>query len=227
MRKVEHLLIGIVFVALGIIFGLNALEITDIDIFFDGWWTLFIIVPCFLGLFKDDEKTGDLIGLVIGIVLLLSCQNLLEFKLVWKLMIPFILVMIGLSILLKDIFNKKVNDKINDINRQHQSITDYMAIFSSKKIDFDHQTFEGATITAVFGGVKLDLRDAYITRDVVINVTSIFGGMDIYVPDNIDIKISATSIFGGIENKKKNINLNNNITIYINSTCIFGGVDIK
>lgn len=227
MRKIENLLIGVVFVVLGIVLGLNAMNITDIDIFFDGWWTLFIIVPCFFGLFKDDEKTGNLIGLVIGVVLLLSCQDLLEFELVWKLMIPFILVMIGLSILFKDVFNKKVNDRIKDINNQHQSVSDYMAIFSSKKIDFDNQTFEGATLSAVFGGVKLDLRDAYITRDIVINATSIFGGIDIYVPDNVDIKISATSIFGGIENKKKNTNLNNNITIYINSTCIFGGVDIK
>ena len=45
---------GICFYYSGVIFGLNALEITDINIFFDGWWTLFIIVPCFIGLFKDD-----------------------------------------------------------------------------------------------------------------------------------------------------------------------------
>ena len=59
MNKISNLLWGLVFVVLGVIFGLNALEITDINVFFDGWWTLFIIVPCFIGLFKDEDKTGN------------------------------------------------------------------------------------------------------------------------------------------------------------------------
>ena len=88
MKKTRNVLWGIIFVILGVIFGLNALEITDIDIFFDGWWTLFIIVPCFIGLFKESDVTGDLIGLLIGVVLLLCSQDLLEFEIVWKLMIP-------------------------------------------------------------------------------------------------------------------------------------------
>ena len=54
MNKISNLLWGFVFIIVRVIFGLNALEITDINIFFDGWWTLFIIVPCFIGLFKDD-----------------------------------------------------------------------------------------------------------------------------------------------------------------------------
>ena len=49
MKKIEEILWGVFFIAIGIIIGLNALGITDINIFFDGWWTLFIIVPCFIG----------------------------------------------------------------------------------------------------------------------------------------------------------------------------------
>ncbi len=29
---------------------------------FDGWWTLFIIVPCAIGLITDRDKTGSIIG---------------------------------------------------------------------------------------------------------------------------------------------------------------------
>lgn len=227
MKKIENLLIGAIFIILGVILGLNAMDITDIDIFFDGWWTLFIIIPCFFGLLKDEEKTGNLIGLVIGVALLLSCQDLLEFEMVWKLMIPFILIMIGLSILFKDVFNKKVTDRIKEINNQHTANSDYMAVFSSKKLNYDNQEFDGSTLSAIFGGVKLDLREAHIARDVVINATCIFGGIDIYVPDYVDVKMSATSLFGGVGNKRKNTNVNNQVTVYINSTCIFGGVDIK
>ena len=76
MRKLGNTLWGIVLVVIGVILALNALRITDINIFFDGWWTLIIIIPCFIGLFKESDKTGNIIGLLIGIVLLLMCQDI-------------------------------------------------------------------------------------------------------------------------------------------------------
>ena len=45
MKKISSVIWGIVLIAAGALFALNALNITNIDIFFDGWWTLFIIVP--------------------------------------------------------------------------------------------------------------------------------------------------------------------------------------
>ena len=61
MKKVNSILWGIALVALGVILALNAFGITDINIFFDGWWTLFIIVPCAIGLVTDRDKTGSAI----------------------------------------------------------------------------------------------------------------------------------------------------------------------
>ena len=46
---------GIIFIIIGLVLGVNALGIAKIDIFFDGWWTLFIIIPCLVGLFKEQE----------------------------------------------------------------------------------------------------------------------------------------------------------------------------
>ena len=66
MKKTSNILWGLVLVALGVIFALNALDIADFNIFFDGWWTLFIIVPCTVGLFTEREKTGNIIGTIIG-----------------------------------------------------------------------------------------------------------------------------------------------------------------
>lgn len=60
MKKLSSILWGIVLIAAGVIFGLNALEIVDVNIFFDGWWTLFIIVPCAVGVFSDSDKTGNI-----------------------------------------------------------------------------------------------------------------------------------------------------------------------
>lgn len=74
---------------------------------------------------------------------------------------------------------------------------------------------------------KLNLRNCKIKEDVVINSTSIFGGVDILVPDDINIKLISTNIFGGVDNKvKREVNPKFK-TIYINATNIFGGTDIK
>ena len=110
MKKISTVLVGIIFVIAGVIIGLNSFGITDINIFFDGWWTLFIIIPAINGFITDEEKMGSIIWLIIGIVLLLGCQNLISFDIIWKLTLPVILVFIGLSIMLN---NNGKKDSIN------------------------------------------------------------------------------------------------------------------
>lgn len=228
MKSFGNILWGIVLIGLGLIIGTNALGITNIDIFFDGWWTLFIIVPCFIGLFKEKEKTGNIIGLLIGISLLLCSLNILDFDLIWKLALPVILVIIGLSFIFKDLFNHKVSEKIKKLNNKKENDGGHCATFSGQNVDFDGEDFNGTDLTAVFGGIKCDLTKAKLKNDVVINCSSIFGGIDIYIPDNVKVKIRSTSIFGGVdEKKKKQVEDSDVHTIYINATCLFGGVDIK
>ena len=225
MNKISNLLWGLVFIVVGVIFGLNALNITDINIFFDGWWTLFIIVPCFIGLFKDEDKTGNLIGLIIGVCLLLGCIDIVEFALIWNLMVPAVLVMIGLSFIFKDDLNSKVRKEIKKLNKTETK--EYCSCFSGQTIDFNNEEFMGCSVSAVFGGVKCDLRNAIINSDVVINATSIFGGITIYVPESVNVKISSTSIFGGVSDERKNKTKDSEHTIYVNTTSMFGGVEIK
>ena len=225
MNKISNLLWGLVFIVVGVIIGLNAFDITDINIFFDGWWTLFIIVPCFIGLFKDEDKTGNLIGLIIGVCLLLGCIDIVEFSLIWKLIVPAILVMIGLSFIFKDTLNSKIRKEIKKLNKTETK--EYCSCFSGQTIDFNNEEFMGCSISAIFGGVKCDLRDAIINSDVVINATSIFGGITIYVPESVNVKISSTSIFGGVTDSRKNKAKDSKHTIYINTTSMFGGIEIK
>lgn len=227
MKKTSNILWGLVFIIIGLILGLNAFGITHINIFFSGWWTLFIIVPCFIGLFKETEKTGNIIGLVIGICLLLCCQNVIDFDMLWKLLIPVVLVIIGFSFIFKDSINSKVTKEIKKLNENKTGDNEYCATFAGQNINFDNQEFHGADLTAVFGGVKCDLRNATINQDQVINASSIFGGIEIYVPTDVKIQVKSTPIFGGISNKISNPNKDNLHTIYVNATCVFGGVEIK
>lgn len=141
MKKFGNVLWGIVLIIVGIIIGGNALGITSINVFFDGWWTLFIIIPCFIGLFKENEKTGNLIGLLIGVALLLACQNILRFDLIWKLAFPLILVIIGLSFIFKDTFESKVSEEIKNINKKNKGANEYCATFSEQDVNFNGEEF--------------------------------------------------------------------------------------
>lgn len=223
MKKFRNILWGIVLIIIGVIFGGNALGITNINLFFDGWWTLFIIVPCFIDLFKDEDVTGDIIGLVIGVSLFLACNDLIDFSIIWKLMLPFILVVIGVSFIFKDAINSKVKKEMSNLNNNKD---EYCAVFGEQSVNFNDEEFNGCNLTSVFGGVKCDLRDSIIKEDSVINVTAIFGGITIYVPSNVKVKVVSIPIFGGVTNKYKS-DKNSEYTIYVNAICLFGGVDIK
>ena len=201
--------------------------IININMFFEGWWTLFIIVPTFIGLFKEKEKTGNLIGLIIGIALLLGCQKVLDFDIIWKLVLPVILVVVGISIIFKDTFSGKINEEIKKINEKKGKTTSHCAAFSGQEVKFDKELFTGTNLTATFGGIECDLRNAIIESDVVINANAIFGGIDIFVPSNVIVKTKSTSIFGGVENKSNTSGEEGSHTIYINGTAIFGGVEVK
>lgn len=227
MKKMKNLFWGIVFVVLGVIWGLNALEITNIDIFFDGWWTLFIIVPCVINLFTKPDKIGSLIGIAIGVALLLACQEVLEFDLLWKLALPVLLVVIGIRIIFADSFKHKFKEMEEKMKASGAEGKDYCAIFSGQEIDMTGKKFEGANMTAIFGGVECNLAQAYIEEDVMINSVSIFGGTDIMLPSNVNVKISSTSIFGGVEDRRALKSVDNAVTVYIKAVCIFGGTDIK
>lgn len=224
--KLSNVLWGIVLVVVGVIFGLNALDITNINLFFDGWWTLFIIVPSFIDLFKDKDKTGSLVGILIGVGLLLACQGILSFSLIWKLAFPVLLVVFGLSLIFKDVINGKIKNKIKELNK-NSNLTEYCATFGGQDLCFSGDKFEGCNLTAVFGGIKCDLRDAKLENETIINVTAVFGGIDILVPDDAVVKVKSFPLFGGVSNDSKNRKQDSKKVIYVNANCMFGGVDIK
>ena len=227
MKRISSIIWGLVLIAVSAVLVLNAFEITSIDIFFDGWWTLFIIVPCAIGLFTDKDKTGSIIGLFIGVFLLLCCLDILSFEMLWKLALPAIIIIIGVKMIFGGIFNSKSNEVLAKIKENGGSLKNTSAIFSGQDLNFDGEAFEGAELNAIFGGIKCDLRNAVFEGDTTINACCIFGGTDILLPQNVNIKVNSNSIFGGIDSKKHQNSKDNQYTVYLNGTCIFGGVDVK
>lgn len=226
MKDYTKYIIGFLLIFIGLILGLNAFGITNINLFFSGWWTLFIIIPSLVGLINDKDKTSSLIFLIIGVWLFLAERDLIEYELLVKLLLPVILISIGLLLVFKDVLS--INGKeIKKINANNKDNNDYIAIFGSQDLKFDNEKIENMDLKSIFGGIKLDLRDAVIEKDIVINTLSVFGGIDIYVPENVKVKVSSTPFFGGVDVKRRKGDSKNEVTVYLNSVCIFGGVDVK
>jgi predicted membrane protein len=222
--KTSNILWGAFFIIIGLGFAGNAFDLWDFNLFFEGWWTLFIIIPCGISLIQNGFKVSNLIGLMIGLMLLLAAQGVVEGNVLGKLIVPFIFVLIGLSMIFKNLFHgeqSRIDIKYQGGNSEHS------AIFSGGRYQVTGEKFMGTTMNAIFGGVDLDLRNAIIDEDVVINATAVFGGINIYVPGNVKVKVSNVPIFGGVDNKAFNSPDPNAPTIYLNSTCMFGGIDIK
>lgn len=250
MKKTNGLLVGVIFILIGVLYGCNALGIFDFTIFFPGWWTLFIIVPCLYALSrKNEDKTGPIIGLIIGVCFLINAQDfsfhidflpmaiaVLCFAIGWKLMFP----------------NKKKEQKqfeftynsengekeveVNGVkfdNTYTKSSGGYVnasAILGGKDIRVENECFTGADICAIMGAVDLNLKNAIISEDVYINVTAIMGGVDIYVPANVRIVTdSCTTIMGGIDVNTSYANFHGADAprVILTGSCIMGGIEIK
>ena len=220
--KFSNIIWGLIFLGLGVIFLGNNLNIWDINVFFEGWWTLFIIIPSIFGILKKGNRTSSSFGLIFGILLLLASKDIITFSLISKLFIPIVFIFIGFCFFSK---NKKITDKSYKKIEKSENLIRLMAIFSGRD-EKVNSLFNGARCSSIFGGIDLDLRNAEIKNDVVIDVFSCFGGIDIIVPNDVNVITEGIPLFGGVETKLEN-NDKNKLTIYINYVVIFGGIDIK
>lgn len=229
MKDLSRILWGIVLVLLGIIWGLNATGVTNIDIFFDGWWTLFIIVPSAISLVnpKNNGKVSSAICLVIGIFLLLGSLDVFDFDILWEILLPVIVVIIGLSLIFGNKAKTTIKEKID--NTDFSNVEVITATFGEQNINKAGEKFEKANLDAVFGSIKLDLRDADLKNETFIKASAIFAGITILVPKDVEVKIKSTPIFGGVtsEGLDEKTNKNAKKTIYVDGFALFGGIEIK
>ena len=86
---------GVTLIVIGIGFLGEFLVFWEFEIFFYGWWTLFIIIPCLVNMFESGIKRSNTIGVTVGGLLLLSSWQIIKEDLV----IPILLVVIGMTLL--------------------------------------------------------------------------------------------------------------------------------
>lgn len=198
-----------------------------INILFNGWWTLFIIVPCICALIGNNDKTGPAIGLGVGVLLLLAEQNVIDWDMFWKIGLAVLVIALGLGMIFGN--RRKATDipTVKTLNRDGKNIRVVNATFGEQNLNFGGEVFEGADVNASFASVHLDLHGATINEDMEIHVDLKFSGLVIYAPSDLLVKVTAGSTFGGVDDKRRVVVTDHTHTLYISGSCVFSGIEIK
>ncbi len=107
-----------------------------------------------------------------------------------------------------------------------QSVTSF-AFWSSVRRRIVSQTFKRADLTALMGGVQLDLRGASLGGgEATIDVFAIWGGIELRVPPDWSVSNQAIAIMGGIDDKSMATS-DARQRLVVRGFVLMGGVEIK
>ena len=232
MNHTSRIIGGIAFLAFGIGWLLELTGVVNINL--DGWWTLFIIIPCFAALFGNKNKCAPLIGLGVGILMLLCTRDVIPWYDFWKYAICLVAMAWGLTLLLGNRKGDRCRqcdsqavDNLEQINQEGRQIQRINVTFGKQRYEFGGRRFEGADVQTSFGFTALDLRNADLLDGAVINLDCSFGGMEIRVDRDVCVKTTVETSFAGIESQCDTTPSPTSKTLYLRGHCSFGGIEIK
>jgi predicted membrane protein len=223
---------GIFLIGLGIVFLLDRIGIIPHqyrNLIFS-WQSLLIFVGV-VSMFKTHARFPGLILILVGAGFMLPNIMDIPFN-ISRLIFPVILILVGVGLVLKTrnqtrphVFHSGT-ETVNGSERIEE-----VAIFGGGKRVISSQNIRGGVITAIFGGIELDMSDAELSDEgAVIEITCIFGGTTIIVKPEWDVQLQVASILGGFSDKRKvykQTEPNNGKKLIIKGAAIFGGGELK
>lgn len=230
---------GILFVLLGLALAGRAIGIFNFNIFFNGWWTLFIIVPCALGLSERGHRTSSVIGMGIGFLLLLSAQGVLQWYMFGRILVAFLFIVIGFSIMFRgnheqenqgnyDYYNNQSSNgqNSNDSNWSNQNYsydntTDYNSNNNYSSSNYTNSNYSNSNYAGNANGNSSGNPNG---SSSYANITGFLNGRTVQFVDEVFTGAVVTSILGSVQIDLRNAIFNGNAAI--ETTCILGGVDI-
>ena len=89
------------------------------------------------------------------------------------------------------------------------------------------EPFHGARLNAFCGGLRLDLRQAAITEDEEIDVHTFMGGVELLVPDEVNVVTKSRSFIGGVSNGTDRSVKSGAHCLHVIASNFLGGVSIR
>ncbi|WP_219134820.1 LiaI-LiaF-like domain-containing protein [Janthinobacterium sp. UMAB-60] len=106
------------------------------------------------------------------------------------------------------------------------SIIEVTAILGGYVRRVSSQRFKGGDINVIMAGCEIDLRQASIEGEAVLNVFALCGGVTIKIPPDWSVVLQGTPILGGFE-EKTIVPPNQNKRLYVTGYAIMGGLEIR
>jgi predicted membrane protein len=228
-----RLVVGAVVLLLGVLFLLENLGYIP-AVRWGAFWPVLLIA---LGVSRlveargSSRQLGGAVLLVIGLVFLAINLGFLP-PLIWRLLWPVLLILGGVLLLVRG-FDARLEFRgafHHDVGSSSDNILNEYAIFGGVNRRVDSQDFQGGEAIAVFGGIEIDLHRASTTREQVeVEANAIFGGVEIWAPDNWDVVVQGASILGGFDDKTHRAPDDGvkRPRMIIRGSALFGGVVVK
>ena len=212
-------LLGILLLLAGAALLLNRLDVVDVTFWglVGTWWPLAIVAVGLSALLTVPRAwPGPVVLITIGVLLQLSRLDVLNVdigSLVW----PIVLILVGLALLLR--VGRSTNDTAEDIR---STVFWWGSVRRTSS-----PSFRSAVLTAIMGGIELDLRDADIQGRADVSIFTFWGGVDVKVPPTWRVRVRGLPLLGGWDDKTVDPPDPNAPELRVHVTAIMGGADIK
>ena len=216
---------GVTIAALGGVLLLRNLEIIKFDSWNVFWGTVWAVGLILAGLTtiissrKMLTRAWGLLLMAAGVSIGLNAYGIIDVS-IWKIFWPVMLIAIGLTVSVGSGCCKRSKKSAAD-----GSGSEKIAIFYGEESRVKGD-YTGGSVTAIFGGVDLDLRQAEIKDGAVIDIFTFCGGVNINMPDDVIVKNEVHGILGGSEDKTVSKSSAKK-TIYLRGECVLGGLEVK
>lgn len=146
---------------------------------------------------------------------------------------PLLLIIVGVMIIAKIGSGKRGfgcahNKKVVDTTAGNDGRINKVVTFGGSESIFLDPVFNGGNISTTFGGVIIDLRKTTLPEgETILDVSALFGGVQLYIPDGWYIDNRLQTIMGGVDDKRRVFDVDHSRKLILQGTLIFGGCELS
>lgn len=217
-----RMLIGLLVTLLGVLFLLDSLGVIDDagDTIGAAWPVALVAVGAVQLVERRRLASGPLILIGVGLLLLGTTTGIA--RLDWSLLWPIAVVAVGISLLVRR------GGPEGEPAAGGEGRLQVTALLGSRSLRPGRE-FDGGSLTALLGGVEVDLRDAALPEDgATLEVTAIMGGVTLMVPETWTVDERVMAILGGFDDSRRRRPATTGApTLTITGLVLLGGGEIK
>lgn len=223
-----RILFGLVVIALGVLFTLDNLGMLDAGEILR-WWPVVLVAFGLCRLTGTGCRRNPLLGAIFtfaGALLLAHEFDLVHFD-PWDFW-PVVLVLVGGSMVARALDRARAAAAPGTPGSDTTSTFSTFSMWSGIERKVVSPDFRGGDVTAIMGGVEIDLRSAKMPAgQAIIDVTVMWGGVDLFVPEDWTVTVEALPLMAGIEDDTRAPAGEIRGNLVVKGVVLMGGVEIK